>query len=403
SAYDADKEFIMKRARIGMLMALLLAGCGAGPVTATQVPTDGTTKPQTVAADPGSKPLDPVRPDSPPPSGPWIGAAGASDFILPGTNETVLGVWVDVPAGPQKTRAHASVALVIDTSGSMAGAKIEGARRAARSLVEKLGDGDIVSIHTFDDAAREHVAPTVLTPAARDSIYGVIGGLNPNGATNLFDGLRLGENRVFSAPATHPIRRVVVISDGIANVGPSSPEILGELAAKGAASGVQVTALGVGLDYDEHTLNALAIRSSGRLYHLAEPRDLSAMLERELSLLQATAATDAFVEIVPAPSLQLLGAEAVRADRGDDGSLRVPLGTMFGGQHRELLLRARVTASAEGTQSVASVRLHFRDPAEGNLERVQEVVVRCQVTNDRVAVEQHANEKTRAILATTEA
>src|SRR6185503_15178687 len=119
---------------------------------------------------------------------------------------------------------------------------------------------------------------------------------------------------------------------------------------------------------------------------LAEPRDLSAMLERELGLLQATAATNAFVEVVPAPGVQLLGAEAVRADWAEGGSLRIPLGTMFGGQHREMLLRVRVTASGQGAHPVASVRLHSRDPAEGNLERVQEVVARCEVTNDRLAV-----------------
>src|SRR3954468_4987782 len=145
----------MVRARIGMLMALLLAGCGAGPATVPPPPMDGVQKPQAVAADPGGRPVDPASTDRPPPSGPWIGASGASDFVLPGVNDTVLGVWIDVPAGLRKTRAHASVALVVDTSGSMSGPKIENARVAARSLVEKLGDGDIVSVHTFDDAARE--------------------------------------------------------------------------------------------------------------------------------------------------------------------------------------------------------------------------------------------------------
>ena len=394
---------LMVRTPISILMALSLAGCGASAGYGTPPAQGAATKPQAIAGDPGARPVDPAATDRPPPAGPWIGAAGASDFVLPGVNDTVLGIWVDVPQGSPRARANSAVALVIDTSGSMAGPKMEGARVAARAFVEKLGDGDIVSVHTFDDAAKEQIPPTVLTRAARASIYGILGGLEPRGATNLFDGLRLGENRVFAAPATHPIRRVVVLSDGIANVGPSTPEILGELAARGAESGVQVTALGLGLDYDERTLNALAIRSSGRLYHLAEPRDLSAMLEREISLLQATAATSASLEIVPAPGVQLLGAEAVRADWADGGSLRIPLGTMFGGQHREVLLRVRVTASAGETKPVASVRLHFRDPAEGNLLRVQEVVVRCQVTNDRLAVDQHANEKTRAIAATTEA
>ena len=59
--------------------------------------------------------------------------------------------------------------------------------------------------------------------------------------------------------------------DGRANVGPSSPEALGDLAARGTEDGVQVSAIGVGLDYDERTLGELARRSSGRMYHLEEP------------------------------------------------------------------------------------------------------------------------------------
>jgi Ca-activated chloride channel homolog len=390
----------MHKSLIGVLMACVLGGCatatpvpvGPAAVAAASKPAS-SADPAAVAADEPSKPA----------SGPWVGAAGASDFVLTGTSDTVLGVWVDVPAAAHKGHAPAAVAMVIDTSGSMGGSKMENARVAARSFVEKLSDGDIVSIHTFADDASERVPPTVLSSSTRAAISRVIANLEPSGSTNLFDGLRLGENRTFSAPATHAVRRVVVISDGIANVGPSSPEVLGELAARGAQSGVQVTALGVGLDYDERTLNALAVRSSGRLYHLSEPREMSAMLERELSLLQATAATGAFVEIMPAPGVQLLGADGVRADWASGGALRIPLGTMFGGQHREMLVRLRVSAAGDGTHPLASVRFHFQDPADGNLERVQEVVARYQVTTDRQALVQHQNAKTQTIVATQEA
>jgi Ca-activated chloride channel family protein len=223
------------------------------------------------------------------------------------------------------------------------------------------------------------------------------------GGTNMFDGLRAAEGRVLAAPPTHPVRRVVMISDGMANIGPSSPEVLGAVAARGAASGVQVTAIGVGLEYDEHTLDALAMRSSGRLYHVDDPREMPPMIDREVALLQATAATGAVVEIVPAAGVQILGAEGLRVDFTGNGAVQVPLGTMFGGQHREMALRVRVTASGEGTRPLASVRLRFRDPNDGNLERVQEVVARCEVTSDRLAVEAHASAKTRSIIATQEA
>ncbi len=393
----------MKNSLIGVLMACVLGGCAASPVIAPVAPVAPIA-----AQDVSKTPVSPTlvaAPDEPSrsPAGPWVGAAGASDFVMAGVSDTVLGVWVDVPTGSQKTHAPAAVALVIDVSGSMAGSKIDNARLAARALVDKLADGDIVSIHTFSDEARERVPPTPLDRGSRAAINRVIDSLEPSGGTNLFDGLRLGESRSFKAPSTHPVRRVVLISDGVANIGPSTPDILGELAARGADSGIQVTAIGVGIDYDEHTLNALAMRSSGRLYHISEPHELSAMLESELGLLQATAATSAVLEIVPAPGVQILGVDGLRSEWGPDGALRFQLGTMFAGQHREMAIRVRVTAQVDGTHPLASVRFHFRDTADGNLDRVQEVVARYQVTSDHVAVEQHANPKTQTIVSTQEA
>src|SRR5262249_1346084 len=225
----------------------------------------------------------------------------------------------------------------------------DNARLAAHELVDKLLDGDIVSISTFSDDARMLAEPTVLDRHSRMTLSRIIDGLRPQGGTNMFDGLRMAEQRAVSGPPSPPVRRVVMISDGMANIGPSSPEVLGSVAARGADSGVQVSAIGVGLDYDERTLNALAMRSSGRLYHLDEPRDMTAILDREVGLLQATAATGAFIEIVPAPGVQILGADNVRFDWQGGGGARVPLGTMFGGQHREMVLRVRVNAEGGGS------------------------------------------------------
>ncbi|WP_437576574.1 vWA domain-containing protein [Sorangium sp. So ce887] len=333
--------------------------------------------------------------------GVWIGAAGASDFVLPGTRETQLGVWVDVPAARRGARAPAAVALLVDASGSMQGAKMDHARAAAQAFVDRLPDGDVVSLASFADAAQERVAPTVLGPATRPAVARAIAALGPEGSTNLFEGLRLAERHAAAAPSTHAVRRVVLISDGQANIGPSSPDLLGALAQRGAAHGVQITSIGVGADYDERTLNALAIGSSGRLYHLTEARQMSSVLERELALLQTTAATGAFVEIVPAPGVELIGVPSERTDRSGD-TIRVLLGTMFGGQHREMLVRVRVTAPAAGSHPLASVRLHFRDPENGNVPRVHEVVARYDVTSDAALIAAHENERTQTLAAVIE-
>jgi Ca-activated chloride channel family protein len=305
-------------------------------------------------------------------------------------------------------RAPVDLALVIDTSGSMEGDKIQNARAAAKTIVERLHDGDVVSIDTFSNDARNLVRPTVIDMHTRARILGAIQELGAEGATDMFDGLTLAESHIAEgADARHAVRRIVMISDGIANVGPSSPAALGDLAARSLMEHAQVTSLGVGTDYDEQTLNALAFRTSGRLFHISDPAEMVSTIQHEVDLLGQSLATDAFVEIVPAPGVSLGTLAIGDCTQQGDGSLRIPLGTLFSGQHREALLRVSFSPM-EGTSDVAphalaSVRLHFRDPQEGDLERVQELVAHVTPTSDAKEVAVHANARTRSILAVQDA
>jgi Ca-activated chloride channel family protein len=264
----------------GILLATFAAGCAAPLEALPESP--GQRGPKAVIKVAADVPDADPEADRPSPSGTWIGAAGLSERVMAGTSETMLGVWVDVPIAVKQTVPSSAVSLVVDTSGSMGGAKIAHARSAALALVEKLSNGDLVGLHSFSDEAQERLPLTRLSADSRALFSSAVSHLTPSGGTNLFEGLRSAERAVFAAPATHPVKRVVLISDGKANVGPSTPDVLGALAARGSQHGIQVTAVGVGLDYDENTLNALAMSSNGRLYHMSEPRELTAILQQEM-------------------------------------------------------------------------------------------------------------------------
>jgi len=391
------------------LLAIASAACATSvPPVAPRPETTSASSSQAaidaaLASDGPSASSRPSNPDAK--NGAWLGAAAEGDMLDARTSETFVGVWVDVPDARAETRPPMEIALVVDTSGSMAGAKIESARRAAATLVKNLRDGDIVALDAFSDQARTVVPPTRLDAHTRAEILRRIAELVPLGSTNMFAGLTLAEAQMAAAPASHGIRRVVVISDGIANIGPSSPETLGAVAERGLRSRAQVTSLGVGTEYDEQTLNALAVRSSGRLYHLSDPREMASILDGELRLLDATLASEAFVEIVAAPGVHVLAAEGVHAEHRD-GNLRIPLGALHAGQHREALVRVRIAdpAAFDGhTRPLASVRLRFRDVRDGDLERIQEVVARTQLTTDEGAIARSVSSRTKAIMAITDA
>ena len=374
-----------------LVAALVLGGCGGATKIAAQ---DGTSRVQSsvvvASAEQGTS---------------WLGGSAVRTRVLRGADgETYLGVWVEAPEAVvgQVTRVPLAVSLVIDTSGSMAGAKIDNARMAATSMLETMSDGDIVSIYAFSSDVVEIAPPTVLSTAVRPGLIQRVGMLHAAGGTALYDGIAVGESRVSQAPSTHNVRRVVVISDGRANIGPSDPAALGTLAAQGTEWGAQVSAIGVGLDYDERTLAALAVESAGRLYHLEHSAQMAVILEQELVLLGQTVATNAIIEIVPAEGIELLGVES-GGGQVIDGRAQLRLGSLHAGQGREILIRARVPTEGSGSRELATARLSYRSIGDGAGEVTQAARLSYEVTDDASAVDGSVAPRVEAMVANHQA
>jgi Ca-activated chloride channel family protein len=334
----------------------------------------------------------------------FLGGSPAQTQIVIGANgETYVGVWIDAPpAREARRRSPMALSLVVDTSGSMSGEKIAYARQAASSMLETLADGDLVSVYAFGNGVTEIAPPTLVGPGTRSALMQRVQLLEATGGTNMYDGLSAGIARIAQTPMSHPLRRVVLVSDGQANIGPSDPASLGDLAARGSESGLQVTAIGVGLDYDENTLGAVAVRSAGRLYHLGDPSAMARILEQEVMLLASTVATGAYIEIVPAPGVILLEGLTLGAEVSGN-RLRVPLGNVFAQQRREVLFRARVDTQELGARPLATARFVYEVPGRGGAARVETAELGYRVTADARAAQASAAPRVQAMVASHEA
>ncbi|MCA9581425.1 MAG: VWA domain-containing protein, partial [Myxococcales bacterium] len=311
----------------------------------------------------------------------WLGGAMGQQRLAVGQyGQTHIGVWVDPPnVAPPVDRGPMALSLVIDTSGSMAGDKIQNARFAAASLIESLQDGDLVSVVTFSNHATEWISPTIVGGATRAMLMNRVQTLQAQGGTNMYGGLTLGEQHLQRAAHSHAVRRLVMISDGHANQGPSDPYSLGQVAAQGSEFGVQVTAIGVGLGYNEHILSELAVQSSGRLYHLAHPAQMASILEQELQMMRQVIATNAWIDIVPGPGVRILGIESLGGQMMGNRA-RIRLGSLLGGESKEILLRVQVDTSRLGTHPAATATLVYEDPA-GRQSRQQNAVLHYEIVN----------------------
>lgn len=256
-------------------------------------------------------------------------------------------------------RPPVNVAIVLDRSGSMSGEKMQKAKEAALAAVERLGSEDIVSLVAYDDTVDVLIPATKVRDKAalRRSIQKIRSG----GSTALFAGVSKGAYEVRKFLDENRIGRVVLVSDGLANVGPSSVGALGDLGASLVKEGISVTTVGLGMGYNEDLMVALAGRSDGNHAFAENATDLARIFDHEFGDLLSVVARNVTIEIYlkgGATPVRTLGRKAVIT--GNRVVSR--LNQVYAKQEKFLLLEVAVPASFSGdTKEIATVNLSYHD------------------------------------------
>jgi len=236
-----------------------------------------------------------------------------------------------------------NVAVVLDRSGSMgAQSKMSYAKQAARELVEALDADDRFALVTFADHAEVPISSTAVTGTSSllRSIYAVQEG----GGTNLYAGLNEGFSQVRGNLDSQSLNRVILLSDGNANVGITDDDQLSDLAGRWIESGVSVSAMGVGLDYNEDLLASMADQGGGSYRFIDNPATLTAVFTDELQQLADVAARGVQVSIDVAPGVELVDVLGYD-EESVDGAVRVRVGDVREGESRKVVVKVRVPAS----------------------------------------------------------
>jgi Ca-activated chloride channel family protein len=266
-------------------------------------------------------------------------------------------------------RAPVDVAFVLDRSGSMAGDKIRLAKEAVDAAITHLTDEDRAALVVYDDQidTLQHLEPA--TPRVKTAIRLTLNGIDPGASTDLCGGWLTGcgeLSRDLPAPeslANTPlrIRRSLLLTDGLANVGITRDTEITKHATELRKRGVSTTTLGVGLDFNEELLSAMAEAGGGNFQFIEHAGQLRAFFERELGELLTIAAAGLTISLKMPHGVRARLLNSYPAERAGK-HVNVAIGELPAGEEVNLIFKLKIAPGAAGNLHQLSLEANWTDP-----------------------------------------
>jgi len=304
---------------------------------------------------------------------------------------TTINLMIEVHAPREawpgiQERPPVNLALVLDRSGSMEDkGKLEYAKRAAKLMVDLLDPRDRVAIVEYDDRINV-LWPSAPVENARE-IHRRIDGLTSRGSTNLTGGMMRGVDEVLKHFDRSELNRVVLLSDGLANQGITDPYDISREVRGARRDGVRISTIGLGLDYDENLMQAIAENGAGNYHYVEHPSQIARIFEEELSTLVRTTARDIHLRIRESGAIEEIDVISIETETPQD----VAVGDMFAGETQRVMLRVDIAATDAPTLSLGDLEVTYTDARSGD-ETTIEVPLAVRTSDDDKAVTQARNE-----------
>lgn len=274
-----------------------------------------------------------------------VGSSSKTDLLL--------RFRADIPESP---RRNLNLSLVIDRSGSMAGASLRYAIQAAESVVDRLEAEDILSVVVYDDAVDTVVPPQPVTDKA--ALKNALRRVRPGGITNLSGGWLRGCEHVKSQLDPQKINRVLLLTDGLANMGIVDPRVLTTTAGEKAEEGIVTTTLGFDRGFNEDLLIGMARAASGNFYFIQSIDEASEVFGIELDTMRAVVGQNLTGTLELSDRVSLVDTLSLaRVSQNQAGQTVIALGELYEGEDKLLGLSLDIPTAQVG--EVPIMKLHY--------------------------------------------
>jgi Ca-activated chloride channel family protein len=269
-------------------------------------------------------------------------------------------------------RTPVNVAFVIDRSGSMQGARIAQAREAAAAAIRRLDKNDIASVVIFDDKIDILVQAQPVEDHA--AFIDRIRQVTARGSTAIHGGVIEGAAQVRHNLEARRLNRVVLLSDGQANVGPRRPEEFAKLGRELLQQGISVSTIGVGMQYNEDLMLQLARASDGNHTFVGESTDLIQVFNKEFDDVLASCAQTVSIDIELRPGVRVV--RGLSRDAKIEGqTAQFQLNQIYAATEHYVLMEVEVdqgvTDAAAGDADLGRVRVTYSAAQDGSRQTIE--------------------------------
>ena len=265
----------------------------------------------------------------------------------------------ELPATDGCEARNVDMVIVLDRSGSMKGRKIKDARQAVLELLSSLSAEDRFALVTYSDGVHIASGLSNVTDANRVRMASAVNTIRAGGGTNLGAGLQAGIDILISPSHHTNAAKVILISDGLANKGLTDVKALSDIAAVAVEKEFAVSTVGVGVDFNEHLMTAIADQGTGSYYYLENPAAFAEVFQKEFYNTQTAAVTGVKIQI-PMNSGITLADAAGYPITNQNGHLVFYPGNLRSGQTRKLFLTLRVPTNSQKTFELDKIKLSYQ-------------------------------------------
>jgi len=312
------------------------------------------------------------------------GMLGVMGNMISGTNCTIVMIGMNTAIDPSKLdRPPLNLTIAVDLSGSMQGEPINRVRDGLLRMRASLEPDDRITLVGFSDHAEVLVEQVAGDSAALAS---AIASLNPVGSTNLYAGLRMSYEQVHAYAQDGWQNRVLLVSDGVATAGITSPDKINGLASAWAELGYGLTTIGLGADFDVELMRSLAEVGSGSFYYIEDYAAVEEVFEEEVQAFIVPLAQQVTINATVFSGYDLRRIYGTKQAEvwGNHGHIQIPIlqiahrtsvddnesGRRGGGGAMLLEL----TPTGESPGEVGRIEFEYQDPGTGEIvEQVVEI------------------------------